>query len=122
MKQLIILFTIVALWQPVFCNEQHENSKTISSTEKTAKNSVKIGYFVYVQKCGEVAELKTTDLDEAQVFIRSFYPYFCEDLEYEFQHTPFYRVNCFEKEIYIEQMRITKSGKYKQIKNFKKGR
>ena len=70
MKQLIILFAFVALWQPVFCNEQHENSKVISANEKQAKNSLKIGYFVYVQRCGEVAELKTKSLPEAEKFIK----------------------------------------------------
>lgn len=134
MKRLTLLFLFVAYLQPVYSNEIQKDSKTISATDEDlrvsdielqkrydiAVNGLKIGYFVYVQKCGEVAELKTTDLDEAQVFIRSFYPYFCEDLEYEFEYTPYYRVLAFEKEIYCEQMRITKSGKYKRIKNFTK--
>lgn len=77
---------------------------------------IKVGYFVYVEKCGEVSELKTTDFDEAETFIKSFYPYFCEDLEYEFLFTPYYRVNAFKKEIYVEKMRINKRGKYKRLK------
>jgi len=80
--------------------------------------SQKIGYFVYVQKCSKVVELKTESLEEAQKFIHSFYPEFCENLEYQFQFTPYYRVNCFKKEIYVEKMQITKRGKYKRLKTF----
>ena len=119
MKKLFRLFAFVYLsFAPVF-NVQAKNDTTYQKKENTVKTHEN-GFYVYVQKCGEVAELKTTDLSEAQLLIRSFYPYFCEDLEYEFQYTPFYRVNCFEKEIYIEKMRITKKGKYKRIKNFTK--
>lgn len=111
--KLILLFAIVALWQPVFCNEQAKDNKT-----QTPDNSNKIGYYVYVQKCNEVAELKTESLHEVENFIHSFYPEFCENLEYQFQFTHYYRVNCFKKEIYCEKMRINKRGVYKRLKTF----
>ena len=116
MKRLILFICLVALFQPGFCNETAKDSKSISSTEKTAKNSVKIGYFVYVQKCGKVAKIKTQSLPEAEKFIRSFYPDFCANIEYIFAKSPYYMETCFQRKIYIEKMIISKKCKYKRIK------
>lgn len=104
MKKLLLIIAAVAIFNAVFCKEKKDS----------------IGYFVYVEKCGEVAEMKTESLAEAEKFIHSFYPDFCANIQYIFEQSSYYRENCFRREIYCEKMRITKSGKYKRIKNFTK--
>lgn len=119
--KLFLLFAFVVYsFAPILANnakndtEYHEKEKTL----KTSKNEQKTGYYVLIKKCSDISELKTESIYEAEKFIQSFYPEFCENLEYQFRFSPYYRVLAFEKEIYIEKMKITKSGKYKRIKNY----
>ena len=120
MKRIIVFILIVASFEPVFCIENLKNDKSIIQLKETSKNSLKIGYYVFIKRCGVVADFKTQSLIDAEKFIHSFYHEFCENLEYQFQFTPYYRVLAYEKEIYIEKMQITRSGKYKRIKKFMK--
>ena len=118
MKLILLLICFLALIQPVFCNENVKDNKSKSQQIEMSKNSLKIGYFVLVKKSCHVTELKTQSLTDAEKFIHLFYPEFCENLEYQFQFSPYYSVLAYQKEIYIEKMRITKCGKYKRIKKF----
>lgn len=106
MKHIILLICLVALFQPVFSHEKQ-------------KDSTNIGYYVYVQKCGKIAELKTESIDHVYLFVNLYYPDFCADFFTILQKSPYYRENCYRREIYVEKMKITKNGKYKRIKNFK---
>lgn len=119
MKKLFMLFAFVYLYfTPVF-NVQAKNDTTYQKKENTVKTHEN-GFYVYVQKCGEVAELKTQSIEQVYIFINLYYPDFCADLGYIFDKSPYYRENCYKREIYAEKMRITKKGKYKRIKNFTK--
>ena len=117
--KLILLFAFVVYsFAPILANNAKNDIRyhKKENTLKTAKTSLKIGYYVFVMKCGKVSELKTESLAEATIFIGLFYTDFCEDLNYQFQFTPYVRILALEKEIYVEKMRITKKGKYKRLK------
>ena len=103
MKRLILFIFIVALIQPVFSHEKK-------------KDSITIGYYVFIKKCDSIHRLETGSIAEVYAFIHVAYPDFCADLNYILEKSPYYRENCFEREIYVEKMRINKKWKYKRLK------
>lgn len=103
MKQLILLICFIALMNPVFSNEN-------------IKDSITIGYCVVIKKCDSIHRLETGPIAEVYAFIHVAYPDFCADLNYILEKSPYYRENCFEREIYVEKMRINKKWKYKRFK------
>lgn len=108
MKRLILLFCIVALFEPVFCNEKQ-------------KDSITIGYHVVIQKNGKFQKpLNTESLAEVYAYINVYFPDFCADIETELKKSPVFIQETFKNQIYVEKKRITKTGKYKRIKNFTK--
>lgn len=115
MKRLIVLLCLVALIQPVFSQPNTKDDKTIIPEKKVPK----IGYYVFIQKCTDTCNEKFESLDLCYVYIAQFYPDFCADLEYIIERSPYYRENCYHREIYVEKMIINEHGKYKRIKNFK---
>ena len=107
MKILILLFCIVALFEPVFCHEKQ-------------KDSIIIGYYVVIQKNGKFEPtLNTESLAEVYAIIQVNFPDFCADIETELKESPVFMQETFKNQIYIEKKRITKAGKYKRIKKFK---
>ena len=117
MKRITLLLLLACTFAPIL-NVQAKNVSIYQKKENAVK-SPKIGFYVYVQKCGEVSELKTESIEQVYLFVNLYYSDFCADLDYILQKSPYYRENCYQREIYVEKMRITKNGKYKRIKNFK---
>lgn len=103
MKNILLLIFIVALFHPVFCNEQQ-------------KDSTNIGYYVVIEKNGKIQPfLKTNQLAEVYAFIQVSFPAFCADVEIELKDSPVFIQTTANNEIYIEKMRIV-NGKYKRLK------
>ena len=107
MKRLILLFFIMALFKPVFCNEKQ-------------KDSITIGYHVVIKKNGKFENpINTELLAEVYAFIQVNFPYFCADVESELKESHVFIQETFKNQIYIEKRKIV-NGKYKRIKNFTK--
>lgn len=85
-----------------------------------AKEPTKYGYYVFIQQCTKTYDNNFESLDSCYTYVAQFYPDFCANLEYIFEQSPYYRENCYLREIYVEKMRINKRGKYKRIKHFTK--
>lgn len=103
MKRLILLFCIVALFEPVFCNEK-----------------LIIGYHVVIQKNGKFDKhMNTQSIAEVYAYINVYFPDFCADIETELKESPVFIQETFKNQIYIEKRKIV-NGKYKRIKNFTK--
>ena len=114
MKKLFLLLSVVALSFAPVLNVKAKND-TIYQKKENAVKTPEIGFYVCVQKCGEVSELKTESIEQVYILINLYFTDFCADIEYILQKSPYYRENCYQREIYVEKMRITKSGKYKRI-------
>ena len=114
MKRLFLLFAFVVVSFTPVLSVQAKNDTIYNKKEQSFKTP-EIGFYVYVQKCGEVYELKTESIEQVYIFINLYFTDFCADIEYILQKSPYYRENCYQREIYVEKMRITKSGKYKRI-------
>lgn len=63
-KLILSVAFVACSFAPILANnakndiEHHRKEQSV----KTPKNSQKIGYFVFVKKCGKIAELKTESL------------------------------------------------------------
>ena len=103
MKRLILFICLVALIQPVFPHEK-------------TKDSINIGYYVFIKKCDSIYRLETQSIAEVYAFINVAFPDFCSDLIYITERSLFYHEFCFKREIYVEKKQVTKKGKYKRLK------
>lgn len=103
MKRLILIFFVLASIEPVF------------SHEKT-KDSITIGYYVFIKKCDSIHRLETGSIAEVYAFIHVAFPDFCADLIFITERSLFYHEYCFKREIYVEKKQVTKKGKYKRLK------
>ena len=61
-----------------------------------------------------------TDLDYVQQVINIYYPEYHFNMSKEFKESPFFHLRTFTKEIYIEEVSIKKSGKYKRDRQSRK--
>lgn len=118
MKQITLLLFLTCTFAPILSVQSKNVS--IHHKKESAIKAPENGYYVYVKKCGKIAELKTESIDQVYLFVNLYYPDFCADFFTILQKSPYYRENCYRREIYVEKMRIVKNGKYKRIKNFTK--
>ena len=103
MKRLILLIYLVALMQPVFPHEK-------------TKDSINIGYYVFIKKCDSIYRLETQSIAEVYALIQVSFPDFCAELEKELETSPAFMQITFNSEIYVEKKLVTKKGKYKRLK------
>ena len=71
MKQITLLMLLACTFAPIL-NVQAKNV-SIHQKKENAVKSPKIGFYVYVQKCGEVSELKTESIDQVFLFVNLYY-------------------------------------------------
>lgn len=114
MKRITLLLLLACTFAPIL-NVQAKNVSIHQKKEKSVK-SPKIGFYVFIKKCGDVSELKTQSLADVYMFIESFYKNSCFDIEIELEHSPYFRYIALEKEIYVEKMIVHNRGKYKRLK------
>ena len=104
MKQLILIFFVLALIEPVFSHEKQKDSTTF-------------GYYVVIKNKGKFeTPLKTQSLAEVYAFIQVSFPDFCAELEKELKTSPAFMQITFNSEIYVEKKLVAKKGKYKRLK------
>ena len=113
MKQ-ILLICLVALFQPVFSNEIYVANKEVVQEQKVSKNSLKIGYYVFIKKDKKVHQEKFDDIEHVYVFICEHFPSFCTDLESELSKAPGFMQISYVSEIYVEKQKVVNS-KYKRL-------
>ena len=111
----VLLICLVALSGAVFSNEIPKDSKTISNEQIVAKNSLKIGYYVFIKKDKKVYQKEFNNIEHVYLFIGNHFPLFCADIEEELNNSPaLMQVNNIS-EIYVEKQKIV-NGKYKRLK------
>ena len=110
----VLLICLVALSGTVFSNEIPKDSKTISNEQIVAKNSLKIGYYVFIKKDKKVHQEKFDDIEHVYVFICEYFPSFCTDLESELSKAPGFMQISYVSEIYVEKQKIVNS-KYRRL-------
>lgn len=102
MRKSLLLFAAIVLCNTAFGKD---------------KKPIEIGYYVFVQKCDNIYRTETKSIESVYAFIKLEYPDFCADLEYILERSPYFREECYKRKIYVEKMKVTKSGKLKRLKN-----
>ena len=79
-----------------------------------SKNSLKIGYYVFIKKNKKAYQEKFDDINHVYVFICEHFPSFCTDIESELSKAPVFMQISYVSEIYVEKQKIV-NGKYKRL-------
>lgn len=114
MKQ-ILLICLVASFHPVFSIEIYRANKEVIQEQKVSKNSLKIGYYVFIKKDKKVYQKEFDNIEHVYLFIGNHFPLFCADIEEELNNSPALMQVNHVSEIYVEKQKIV-NGKYKRLK------